>query len=531
MYKLIQFKNIKSKFVTHLICLSLIFSLFNNITFADTIDDFLRIKMRENNIPGLQVAVVKNKKIVKLASYGLSNLQDEVKVDDTTLFNLASITKAFTSVAVMQLVEQGKLDLSAHISSYLSGLPKSWQKVNLQQLLSHTSGLPDIMNEHFQLIDSSGEEKSWLAVKQKVLYFEPGTAFRYNQTNYLLVGKIIEHVSGKSYAELISQYQLNTKNLSLTNSAGFAHFQSVNLHQARNYRLNKQQKMTNVLTYFPSIIRAGAGMSANALELAYWTIQLQSGVYFEKNNSLDILWKASTLSSDTWAKENPSMHPYALGWYVVERQKGLKIVTAGGGQSAIAVYPNDDLSVVILTNLAGAKPENLMDEVAEFYIEDFGLSDNVKAFKQELEQQGYNSALSIAQKIQQEQKFKFAANELNHFGNLLVKHLNKKNANQIFSVNNHLYSNVILKSHILNSYEGTYELADFSIHVTREADALFITATEEERLPIFSKTDTEFFLKAVDATISFIKDETGIVSGLLLGINGENLSGKKIKEV
>lgn len=528
---MIQYKNIKSNFFTHSICFFLSFSLFNNIAFADIIDDFLLFKMEGNNIPGLQIAVVKNKKIVKLASYGLSNIQDEVKVDDTTLFNIASITKAFTSVAVMQLVEQGKLDLSAHISSYLSGLPKSWQKVTLKQLLSHTSGLPDIMNEHFKLIDSSGEEKSWLAVQKRVLFFEPGTAFRYNQTNYLLVGKIIEQVSGKSYAELISAYQLNTKNLSLTNSAGFAHFQNVNSHQARDYRFNQQKELTNVLTYFPSIIRAGAGMSTNANELAYWTIQLQSGVFFEKKSSLDILWKVSSLSSDTWAKENPSMHPYALGWYVVERQKGLKIVTAGGGQSAVAVYPNDDLSVVILTNLAGARPESLMDEIAEFYIEDFGLTDNVKVLKQELEQQGYNNALSIAQKIQQEKKFKFTANELNHFGNLLVKHLNKKDANQIFSVNNHLYSNVILKSHILNSYEGTYELADFSINVTREDNALFITATGEQRLPIFSKTKTEFFLKAVDATISFIKDEAGLVSGLLLGINGENLSGKKITGV
>jgi CubicO group peptidase (beta-lactamase class C family) len=484
--------------------------------------------MRGNNIPGLQVAVVKNKKIVKLASYGLSNIQDDVKVNDTTLFNLASITKAFTSVAVMQLVEKEKLNLTAHISSYLSDLPKNWQKVTLQQLLSHTSGLPDIMNEHFQLIDSGGEEKSWLKVKQSAMYFEPGTAFHYNQTNYLLVGKIIQQVSGKSYAELISEYQLNTKNLSLTNSAGFAHFQSVNLHQARDYRFNQDKELTNVLTYFPSIIRAGAGMSANARELAYWTIQLQNGVFFEENTSLDILWKASILSSDTWSKKNPSMHPYALGWYVVERQKGLKIVTAGGGQSAVAVYPNDDLSIIILTNLAGASPENLLDEIAEFYIEDFGLSDNVKVLKKELEQQGYNNVLSIVEKIQQEQKFKFSSNDLNHFGNLLVKHLNDKNAKQIFSVNNQLYSNVILKKNMLNSYEGIYELADFSINVTREDNALFITATGEKRLPIFSKTETEFFLDTVDATISFIKNDAGLVSGLLLGINGQNLSGKKL---
>jgi len=101
----------------------------------------------------------------------------------------------------MQLVEKGKLDLSAPISSYLPDLPKNWQKVTLKQLLSHTSGLPDIMNKHFQHIDSVGEEESWFALKQRALYFEPGTAFRYNQTNVSRVSSfektysIITHTS------------------------------------------------------------------------------------------------------------------------------------------------------------------------------------------------------------------------------------------------------------------------------------------------------------------------------------------------
>jgi len=495
---------------------------------ADSLDDYFRIKMKENHIPGLQVAIVKNDRMLKVASYGLANVQDDVKVDEKTVFNLASITKAFTSVAVMQLVEQGDLNLSAPISAYISDLPETWQKVTLKQVLSHTSGLPDIMNKHFQLIDSEGEEKSWLEVKKRALYFEPGAAFHYNQTNYLIVGKIIKQISGKSYAELIREYQLTSKKLSLTNSAGFAHFQGVNSHQARDYRLNQQKELTNVLTYFPSIIRAGAGMSSNATELAHWTQQLQNGVFFKNDSSLDVLWKKATLSSDNWAKENPSMHPYALGWYVVESPSGSKIVTAGGGQSAVAVYPELNISIVILSNLAGAKPENFMDEVAEFYIENFGLSDDVKLLKRELDQQGYSNGFSIVKKMQQEQKFKFGANDLNHFGNLLVKHSNYKKANQVFSLNNRLHSSVILEKHELDNYIGTYELVNFSIDVTHESKALFITATGDVRLPIFSKTKTEFFLSSVDATISFIKDKTGAVTGLLLSLNGEKLSGKKI---
>ncbi len=519
----------KSKLVAHTLNFYIIFSLLNNFVSADSVDDFFLNKMKENHIPGLQVAVVNNDKILKVASYGIANVQDGVKVDDTTVFNLASITKAFTCVTVMQLVEKGHLNLSAPISAYISDLPESWQKVTLKQVMSHTSGLPDIMNKNFQLIDSESEEKSWLEVQKKALYFEPGTAFHYNQTNYVIIDKIIKQVSGKSYAELVREYQLKPQKLSLTNKAGFSHFQEVNLHQARDYRLNQQKELTNVLTYFPPIIRAGAGMSSNATELAHWTQQLQNGMFFKKDSSLDTLWKKSALSSDEWAKENPSMHPYALGWYVVESSNGSKIVTAGGGQSAVAVYPELNLSIVILSNLAGAKPENLMDEVAEFYIEDFGLTDDVKLLKQELEHRGYSNAFSIVKKMQQEQKLKFDANGLHHFGNILEKHLHYKKASQIFSLNNRIHSSVMLEKHELDNYVGTYELVNFSIEVTHESNALFITATGDVRLPIFSKTKTEFYLSAVDATISFIKDKTGAVTGLLLNINGENLSGKKIE--
>jgi len=96
--------------------LSLIFLLFNTTAYADNVDDFLLKKMNALNIPGLQIAVVKDHKIVKTANYGIANIQDSVKVDKNTVFNIASMTKAFTCVAVMQLVEQGKIDLGATIA-------------------------------------------------------------------------------------------------------------------------------------------------------------------------------------------------------------------------------------------------------------------------------------------------------------------------------------------------------------------------------------------------------------------------------
>ncbi len=483
--------------------------------------------MNELKIPGVQLAIVKNNNIEKTASYGIANVQDKINVDNDTVFNIASMTKAFTCVAVMQLVEQGKISLNTAVSFYIDDLPEKWQDITVYQTLTHTSGLPDVMNERFQMIDSAGEEQSWHAVKLKPLMFEPGSAFHYSQTNYLLAGKVIEKVSGQRYSDLIRGSQLKPLALHNTDAAGFAHFEGVYQHHARDYRIKNDGLLTNVLTYFPSFIRAGAGMSSTAEELARWSIALQKGEFFEHQSSLATLWQEASLSSNQWAKENPNMHPYAMGWYTVNRSLNKKIVTAGGGQSALAVYPNDGLSIVLLTNLAGAQPENLMDELAEFFVDDFGLSLNTKRLKHKLEQQGYDKALDIASAMKVNQNVVLDAVELHHFAELLLKHDKTEQAQTIFNLNNHLFSKVTLNQEVLRQYVGNYQLADFAIKVSQNGAALFITATGDATLPIFSISEQSFALKHANASINFVKDENGTVDELVLHLNNQTLSGKK----
>lgn len=116
------------KFTVKFVVIFISCCVVNGIASANNVDDFLLAKMREHDIPGLQLAVIQHNKVVKSASYGIANIQDDVKVDKDTVFNIASMTKAFTCVAVMQLVEQGKVDLHASISTYIEGLPTSWKK-------------------------------------------------------------------------------------------------------------------------------------------------------------------------------------------------------------------------------------------------------------------------------------------------------------------------------------------------------------------------------------------------------------------
>ena len=113
---------------------------------TDNVEVLLRREMVERRIPGLQIAVVRQGKIVLSKSFGTADIQHSVPVTSKTVFPIFSCTKAFTGVALMQLVEEGKLELAAPVSRYLDGLPPSWQPITIRQLLTHVSGLPNILN-------------------------------------------------------------------------------------------------------------------------------------------------------------------------------------------------------------------------------------------------------------------------------------------------------------------------------------------------------------------------------------------------
>ncbi len=114
------------------ICTGLVIFTFSNTVYAqaDSIDLFVKAQMQKRKIPGLQLAIVKNGKVIKTGNYGLANVQDSIPVNDKTVFTINSITKAFTGVAIMQLVEAGKLNLSSPVSAYLTGLPEELESRN-----------------------------------------------------------------------------------------------------------------------------------------------------------------------------------------------------------------------------------------------------------------------------------------------------------------------------------------------------------------------------------------------------------------
>jgi len=127
---------------------------------ADAVDDYVNAEIQKRNIPGLSLAVVRDAKVVKAAAYGKANVELDVPVTTDTVFQIQSITKTFTSAAILSLVEEGRIALNDPISKYLDGTPDTWKEITIRHLLSHTSGIKDFINEPTASIrlDASEEE-------------------------------------------------------------------------------------------------------------------------------------------------------------------------------------------------------------------------------------------------------------------------------------------------------------------------------------------------------------------------------------
>ena len=415
---------------------------------ADEVDDFVRAEMTKRRIPGLQLVVIRDDKVIKVSSYGLANIEDAVAVENDTLFSINSVTKAFAGVAVMQLVEQGKLDISANISTYLPDLPVAWQGLNIKQLMSHTSGLPAILtpSDNVKLISDDGIDASWALVQTLPNEFAAGSAYKYNQTNYALIGQIIERVSGQSFTDFIYEHQLRKVGMKRTEEAGFSNLNNVIPHSARRYTYYYGQELANIkAAVFPPLLYPAAGMSSTASEMASWLIALQTGRLLEEASSIETLWTPALLDNGQTQGFNDLLNGYALGWPVVVRDEHPALGPEGGDRAAFFVYPQDGMSIVVLTNLMGAVPSRFIDDIAGVYIPEmkkengFGLSPEVKILWRELEGKGYGKAVDVAQSLQETRDIQFVEAEINGWGYSLIAQERLQPALNVFLLNTQLF--------------------------------------------------------------------------------------------
>jgi len=163
---------------------------------ADKLDDYIHEQMKAQNIPGVAIGVIRNGKLEVARGYGMASVELSSPVSADTVFEIGSMTKQFTAAAVMMLVDEGKIDLGAQISTYLPDLPAAWKDITVRHLLTHTSGIKgytEVAPDFLSLARNPHTQTEIIKmVADKPLDFQPGEKWAYSNTGYYLLGMILE---------------------------------------------------------------------------------------------------------------------------------------------------------------------------------------------------------------------------------------------------------------------------------------------------------------------------------------------------
>jgi CubicO group peptidase (beta-lactamase class C family) len=287
------------------------------------------------------VLVAQNGKVLLDKGYGFANLEWEVPNTPTTKFRLGSITKQFTAASILLLEERGKLKVEDPVKKYMPNAPAAWDKITIFHLLTHTSGIPSFTGfsdyeSHEAQAMTPGKLVEWF--RDKPLEFEPGTKWNYSNSGYVLLGYLIEKISGESYSDFVQQNIFTPLGMK---DSGYDSNSAIIAHRAAGYTPGKSSPVNAGFVHMSIPFSAGALYSTTE-DLLRW----EQGLFGGKVLKPESLAKMTT----------PFKQDYAFG-LGVSTQSGHKMIAHDGGiegfNTALAYYPDDKLVVAVLANLNG----------------------------------------------------------------------------------------------------------------------------------------------------------------------------------
>jgi D-alanyl-D-alanine carboxypeptidase len=313
------------------------------------IDADVRAALDRFDTPGAIVAVVSNDHVIYSHSYGLRDPARNLPVRADTHFEIGSITKQFTATAILQLRQAGKLDIDATVATYLPDAPHAGE-VTLRQLLSHTSGLheyfddPNIDRDAVKPINFTG---IMARVKDRPLDFAPGARWSYSNTGYIMLGRIIEVLSGQSYETYIKTH--------LIDRVGMIHTYTVSdefqlPEMAVGYR-HVDKRLEPAPTISESFGWAAGNIVTTIGDLIKWDAALRTGKIVSKSD-----YELMTTSVTT--QQGDAGYGFAL---FIERVEGQRRIGHTGGSfgftSANEYFPDQKLEIIAFTNIGDDAPE------------------------------------------------------------------------------------------------------------------------------------------------------------------------------
>jgi len=330
------------------------------------IDSLVNAVMAKRLIPGAAVVVVRDGEVVKKTAYGLASVELQAPATSRTLFQIASVTKNMTAVAVMQLVEAGRFGLDDRICDLLPGLPAAWRPVTVRNLLGHTSGLPDVILDPEKGVWLPGSRDSMLHQLASMPAKPAGTEWAYNQTNYMLLGMLVEKASGMPFTEYCRRQVFEPMGMT---GVVFGDSRLVAPGRASEYtRLDIDPGATRLtdlhaFSYeYPEALLTAAGIFMNADDMARWMVGVQNGATLSRRD-FETMTTTVTIDGKPFHFPDTPMG-YGLGWMVIDDPDHRAVGGSGGGRCAVLFHPEEGLAIAVMTNLQGAGPEDLVERIA-----------------------------------------------------------------------------------------------------------------------------------------------------------------------
>jgi D-alanyl-D-alanine carboxypeptidase len=323
-----------------------------------TLDSLAKDFAVNGMVPGTAIAVVRGRDTLLFKAYGAANMELRVPMAVNTVMRIGSVTKQFASAAVMQLVEQGKLAVTDTIGQWVPNLPVAWRGVPITQLLNHTSGIPSYTDLGEPWFKRWGEEMTGAEIvaltADKPLDFPSGTAWKYNNTGYVLLGMLIEARTGRAWGDDFAQRFFAPLGM---RSTRYCENKPVIANRAAGYGRTEKDEWVNATYLAMSQPHAAGALCSTIGDLLTWNRALHGGKVVS----------AASYTAMTTPIGAAEQGQYASG-LAIEQLGTHRVVSHGGGingfLTANMFVPDAQLSVTVLTNGDFTNPDRIAHQLA-----------------------------------------------------------------------------------------------------------------------------------------------------------------------
>ena len=506
--------------------LALAFLLLPALAFAQDVarmDALVSARVADKSFMGA-VLVARGDQVVLSKGYGFANLEWSIANTPSTKFRLGSITKQFTAAAILLLAEQGKLSLDDPLKKHWPNTPPAWDAVTLFHLLTHSSGIPNVTNEasfmQWKMLPSTPEQ-TIAHIRDKPLEFTPGDRMSYSNSGYVLLGMIVERVSGKGYADFLRDSIFKPLGM---NDTGYDVSAAILPQRAAGY----VPGFSNAPYTDMTVPHGAGGLYSTTEDLLRWTQGLFGGR----------LLSAASLEKMTTAYKGD----YAFG-VGVTNVGGRKLISHGGGiegfNTQLNYYPDSKITVAVLANVNGQAPVQLAGQLGQIATgNEVKLSSERKSIElprdkldrlvgsYELTPMATMRITVVGTQLQSQLGGQpvvplFAESDTVFFPRVVEAELTfeldaagkptaltlKQNGQERRAPRIEERKEVVVPLAVLERYSGTYRLQQgFDLVITVENGQLMSQATGQGKAPLFAESERKFFLKVANAQVEFVGD-------------------------